>query len=149
MRWRESFAGKGVKVRVSALAVTAAAVFSVVAVVSCGGGSTSSMGPQTASITVTLTDPPSCKFPNGAFDHVYVSIRSVQAHTSATASDDSAGWQELAPQLNSAPMQIDLFSASSTTCLLTNLENWPLNYWCSRGTVSCCTAAMHSARKTR
>ncbi len=117
MRWRESFARKSVKVWV----VTAAVVFSVMGVVSCGEGSNSSMGPQTASITVTLTDPPSCKFPNGAFEHVYVSIRSVQAHTSATGNDNSAGWQELAPQLNSAPMQIDLFAASSTTCLLTNL----------------------------
>ena len=121
MCWRDSFVPKGLKVSLSVLLVMAAVVFSAVAVVSCGGGSSSSMGPQTASITVTLTDPPSCKFPNGAFDHVYVSIRSVQAHTSATANDSSAGWQELAPQLNSAPMQIDLFSASSTTCLLTNL----------------------------
>jgi hypothetical protein len=121
MRCRESFARKGVKVWVSMLAVAAALLFAVLGVVSCGGGSSSSMGPQTASITVTLTDPPSCKFPNGAFDHVYVSIRSVQAHTSATADDHSAGWQELAPQLNGAPMQIDLFAASSTTCLLTNL----------------------------
>src|SRR5215510_6087643 len=119
MRSKESFTGKNVRVYLAVSALAAATA--VVGLVGCGGGSTSSMGPQTASITVTLTDPPSCKFPNGAFDHVYVSIRSVQAHTSATASDDSAGWQELAPQLNSAPMQIDLFSTSSTTCLLTNL----------------------------
>jgi len=98
-----------------------AAAMVVIGVASCGGGSGSSMGPQTASIHVTLTDPPSCKFPNGAFEHVYVSIRSVEAHTSSMASDSSAGWQELAPQLNSAPMQIDLFSAASNTCLLTQL----------------------------
>jgi len=121
MRWRESFARKRVKVCPSVLAVTAAVVSSVIVIVSCGGGSNSSMGPQTASITVTLTDPPSCKFPNGAFDHVYVSIRSVQAHTSTTANDNTPGWQELAPQLNSAPMQIDLFSTASNTCLLTQL----------------------------
>jgi len=45
----------------------------------------------------------------------------VQGHTSATADDNSSGWQELAPQLNNAPMQIDLFSAASNTCLLTHL----------------------------
>jgi len=39
----------------------------------------------------------------------------VQAHTSATADDNTAGWQELAPQLNSSPMQIDLFAAASNT----------------------------------
>jgi hypothetical protein len=70
---------------------------------------------------VSLTDPPTCAFPNGAFDHVYVTIRSVQAHTSATADDNSGGWQELAPQLNTQPKQIDLFSAASNTCLLTAL----------------------------
>jgi len=90
--------------------------------VSCGGTTTVTTGSsQTANITVTLTDPPSCKFPAGTFDHVYVSIRSVQAHTSATAEDNTPGWQELAPQLNAAPMQIDLFSAASNTCLLTRL----------------------------
>src|SRR5262245_4053416 len=68
--------------------------------VSCGGSS-STMSPSTGTIHVTLTDPPSCAFPNGNFDHVYVSIRSIQAHTSATASDNASGWQELAPQLNS------------------------------------------------
>jgi len=120
MRWREPFARKSVKVCGSALVVVATAMTVVIGFVSCGGSSTT-MGPQTGSMTVTLTDPPSCKFPAGSFDHVYVTIRSVQAHTSATADDNSAGWQELAPQLNSAPMQIDLFSAASNTCLLTQL----------------------------
>jgi len=121
MRWRESFARKRVKVWAPVLALVATAAVAVTGAVSCGGGSNSSMGPQTASITVTLTDPPSCKFPNGAFEHVYVSIRSVQAHTSTAANDNTPGWQELAPQLNSAPTQIDLFSAASNTCLLTQL----------------------------
>ncbi len=96
--------------------------FAVVAVISVScGGSTTMISSSTGTIHVTITDPPSCKFPNGSLDHVFVSIRSVQAHTSATADDNSSGWQELAPQLNTQPMQIDLFSASSTTCVLTNL----------------------------
>jgi len=78
-------------------------------------------GGGTGTINVSLTDPPSCKFPNGAFDHVYVTIRSVQANMSATADDNSGGWQELAPQLNAQPKQIDLFAAASNTCLLTAL----------------------------
>jgi len=101
--------------------VLAVAVAAAVVLVSCSGSSTTMMSSQTANIRVTLTDPPSCAFPNGSFDHVYVSIRSVQAHTSLTADDNTAGWQELAPQLNSSPMQIDLFAAASNTCLLTNL----------------------------
>jgi hypothetical protein len=74
----------------------------------------------TGTIHVTLTDPPSCTFPNGSFTHAYVTIRSVQAHTSATADDNSPGWQELAPQLNDSPMQVDLFSLSGA-CLLVTL----------------------------
>jgi hypothetical protein len=75
----------------------------------------------TATVHVSITDPPSCKFPNGDFQHVYVTIRSVQAHTSASADDKAPGWQELAPQLNSEPMQIDLFAAGPNACLLTML----------------------------
>jgi uncharacterized protein DUF4382 len=120
MRCIESFARKNVRIFGSAFVLVVTAIAAVIGFVSCGGSSTT-MGPQAGSMTVTLTDPPSCKFPNGAFDHVYVSIRSVQAHTSASADDNSSGWLELAPQLNSAPMQIDLFSAASNTCLLTNL----------------------------
>jgi len=88
---------------------------------SCSGSGSTTSSNTTGAIHVSLTDPPSCAFPNGNFDHVYVTIRSVQAHTSATASDSSSGWQELAPQLNSQPMQIDLFSTASNTCLLTQL----------------------------
>src|SRR5882762_10950054 len=88
---------------------------------SCSGSGSTMSNNTTGAIHVSLTDPPSCAFPHGSFDHVYVTIRSVQAHTSATASDSSSGWQELAPQLNSQPMQIDLFAAGSNTCLLTML----------------------------
>lgn len=118
MRWRELSARKSI--RVWGLAAVAAVTVAAMVIASCGGSS-STMSSQTANIRVTLTDPPSCKFPAGTFDHVYVSIRSVQAHTSTTAGDNDPGWQELAPQLNSTPMQIDLFSASSNTCLLTAL----------------------------
>jgi hypothetical protein len=95
----------------------------IAVLVSCSGsGSGSTMQTAgTGSINVSITDPPSCKFPNGDFQHVYVTIRSVQAHTSATADDNSPGWQELAPQLNTQPMQIDLFAAGPNACLLTML----------------------------
>jgi len=100
---------------IAALTIFAAAL------VNCGGsGSVMSTGGM-ATIHVTITDPPSCKFPNGAFQHVFVTIRSVRAHTSTSADDNTPGWQELVPQLNDQPMQIDLFAAASTACLLTTL----------------------------
>lgn len=90
------------------------------ALVSCSGPGTTSMSGM-GSVNVTLTDPPTCAFPSGQFDHVYITVRSVQAHLSATANDNSSGWQELAPQLNSSPKQIDLFAAATNACLLTSL----------------------------
>ncbi len=88
---------------------------------SCSGSGSGMSNGGTGTVNVSITDPPSCKFPNGAFQHVYVTIRSVQAHTSASAGDNTPGWQELAPQLNTEPMQIDLFAAGQTACLLTTL----------------------------
>ncbi len=93
----------------------------VIGLVSCGGSVSVNSMNGTGAIKVTLTDPPSCAFPNGNFDHVYVTIRSVQAHISATAGDNDPGWQELAPQLNTQPVQIDLFSAGANACLLSTL----------------------------
>jgi hypothetical protein len=94
-----------------------------VVVVGCGGGSSSSMNTSTSTgtITVSISDPPSCKNPNGSFEHVYVTVRSVQANISADATDNTSGWQELAPQLATQPMQIDLFSAAQTNCILAQL----------------------------
>jgi Domain of unknown function (DUF4382) len=98
------------------------AIFGIaVIVVSCSGGSSSHMSSSMGTVNVTMSDPPSCMPPNGQFTHVYVTVRSVQAHISATATDSSSGWQELAPQLASAPMQIDLFSKPQTTCILAQL----------------------------
>jgi hypothetical protein len=102
--------------------VSLAALMVLAAVlVSCSGSGTSTPTAGTGSINVSITDPPSCKFPNGDFQHIYVTIRSVQAHTSATADDNSPGWRELAPQLNAQPMQIDLLAAGPNACLLTML----------------------------
>jgi hypothetical protein len=92
----------------------------------CGGGnanSSLSVGGQngTGRVNVSITDPPSCAFPAGNFDHVFVSVRSVQAHTSSSADDNSPGWQELAPQLNNQPVQLDLLGAGPNACLLATL----------------------------
>lgn len=98
-----------------------------VSLVSCGGGPGNlSSNSGTGSITVNLSDPPSCAFPNGTIDHVWVTISSVQANMNASAGDNSGGWVELAPQLNSTPKQIDLFSLASSACLLATLGNTSL-----------------------
>jgi hypothetical protein len=98
-----------------------AAVFFLMFAASCGGGNSALQTSATGAIRVTLSDPPSCMPPNGQFAHVFITVRSVQAHISATADDTTPGWQELAPQLASQPMQIDLFSAPQTNCILAQL----------------------------
>jgi Domain of unknown function (DUF4382) len=109
--------------RAGALFLAIVAIFAIAGIiVSCSGGSShnnivSGMG----TVNVSMSDPPSCMPPNGQFMHVYVTVRSVQAHISANATDSSSGWQELAPQLASAPMQIDLFSKPQSTCVLAQL----------------------------
>jgi hypothetical protein len=108
--------------RAGALLLAVVAILGIAGIiVSCGGGSSSTMVSGMGTVNVTMSDPPSCMPPNGQFTHVYVTVRSVQAHISATADDNSSGWQELAPQLASAPMQIDLFSKPQTICILARL----------------------------
>lgn len=108
--------------RAGALLLAVVAIFGIAGIiVSCSGGSSSNMVSGMGTVNVSMSDPPSCMPPNGQFVHVYVTVRSVQAHISATADDNSSGWQELAPQLAGAPMQIDLFSKPQTTCILAQL----------------------------
>ncbi len=85
------------------------------------------LNPPTGTVSVSISDPPSCAVPNGPFEHVYITIRSVQAHISSNADDNSPGWQELAPQLVSQPVQVDLLGAAKNGCVLAQLgSNTPL-----------------------
>ena len=123
------------------LSVFAMVVVAVV-IISCGGGNNSMVAPGMATINVSVSDPPSCAAntsgstaaavggtaaPAGTtFNSVFVTIRSIQAHTSATADDTSSGWQELAPQLNptsgGTPVQVDLLNLPANgQCLLEHL----------------------------
>lgn len=100
-------------------------------VISCGGGTTSMQSPASGTVTVSVSDPPSCAVPAGAaaagmppgtFSHAWVTIVSVKAHINGTADANSPGWQELAPQLNSAPIQLDLLNLPANgQCLLAQL----------------------------
>jgi len=112
------------KTRLSLLIGLFALVVIAAAALSCGGGSSSvklSAVNGMGTVNVSLSDPPSCMPPNGIFSHVFITVRSVQVNTSATAGDGDSGWMELAPQLASAPVQIDLFSQADTNCVLAQL----------------------------
>lgn len=87
----------------------------------CGADTEISSNPPVGAISVTVSDPPKCRFPAGDYKNVYVSIRSVQAHVSSTADENSGGWQELAPGLAQAPIQVDLLALPSNGCTLATL----------------------------
>jgi hypothetical protein len=115
------------KSRVSLVcAALLAAVFAFVAVMTgCSGNSTTPQGLGT--VMTSLSDPPTCSAPSGDFDSVYVTVRSVQANISSTAGPTSSGWQELAPQVVSQPVQLDLLHLpNSGQCLLSQLGSTSL-----------------------
>lgn len=87
----------------------------------CGGGAVTISGgfnPPQGTVSVSLSDPPSCR---ANYQSVFVTVRSVQAHISSTAGDGSSGWQELAPNLASSPVQLDLLSTPAGGCTLAML----------------------------
>ena len=112
-------------------------------VISCGGNNSMVAPAQgMGTVNLSLSDPPSCAAPTsgaavvpvggtaspaGTFISVFVTIRSIQAHTSTTASGNDPGWQELAPQLVSAPVQVDLLHLPANgQCLLEQLGSTSL-----------------------
>ena len=111
-------------------------------IIGCGGNTPTMQSSSMGAISVSVSDPPSCMAatpgatgvpdggtaaPGGTFSSVFVTIRSIQAHVSATADDTSSGWQELAPQLVSAPVQVDLLHLPAKgQCLLEQLGSTSL-----------------------
>jgi hypothetical protein len=44
--------------------------------------------------------------------HIFVTLRGIEAHLSMMADEDSSGWEELAPDLAAHPLQLDLLAAN-------------------------------------
>ena len=80
-----------------------------------GGGATGGIGAgQTAPLTLTLIDPPTCASPRTNFSHLYLSVSGVQLNPDANATASSTGWVDVAPALAAAPKQLDLFNPNPT-----------------------------------
>jgi len=108
-----SYVPLGVLVTVVAVALT---------LVTCNNTTTMTVNNGMATVNVSISDPPSCMPPAGSFKSVFITIRSVQAHTSTTADDNSPGWVELVPALNTTPVQVDLLNLPANgACLLRQL----------------------------
>jgi hypothetical protein len=48
--------------------------------------------------------------------HIFVTLRGIEATPSAIPSDDSPNWRELAPQLATQPQQLDLLAHCADSC---------------------------------
>ncbi len=112
-----------IRSRAYSLTMLCAALAVAIWLVACGGGTTITGGfnPPTGTISVSISDPPSCRFPAGNFQSVFVTVRSVMVHVSGTAGDSAAGWVEVAPNLASAPIQLDLLAIPQGGCILSML----------------------------
>src|SRR5258708_22734820 len=90
-------------------------------IVGCSNGTSGATTTGMATANVHLSDPSTCTSPNGPFSHVYVTISDVQAHTSASAGPNDAGWVDLTPKLTQSPQQVDLLGPVLSQCFLANM----------------------------
>jgi len=115
----------GIRIRSARLLLSILCASAVLVLASCSGsgGSSSSGGSTvqtTGTVTTTISDPPTCLAPNGAFGNVWVTITKVEANINQGAAPTDSGWVTLV-DLSKAPKQVDLLSLASTACLLTQL----------------------------
>lgn len=79
----------------------------------CGGSGSNT---ATGSLNVAMTDNPAC-----GFNHVWVTVKQVRVHISATAGDNDSGWQTITL---TTPLRVDLLSL--TNGVLQQLGQIPL-----------------------
>jgi hypothetical protein len=75
---------------------------------------TCNLGAGNGNITVGINSarpsPDAPMSPN--LQHVFITLRGIEANPNSVAAEDSPGWQELAPQLATEPVQIDLMATT-------------------------------------
>jgi hypothetical protein len=74
-------------------------------------GTSASSGASTSS--AALASVPSSR----DIQHIYITLRGVDAHASSAAGDAASGWQQLVPALASHPAQVDLLAMNSNSRL--------------------------------
>jgi Domain of unknown function (DUF4382) len=81
-----------------------------------GNGPNCSLGTTTVSLRIASSLAPPAAAGQPRIQHVFVTLRGVDANSSATADENSADWQELAPNLAKEPLQIDVLSRHADSC---------------------------------
>jgi hypothetical protein len=80
------------------------AMAAVAALAACGGGGGGGSDAAMGTLSVALTDAPSC------YEHVYVTVEKVRVHASGAAGDAEAGWQDITL---ATPKRIDLLNLTN------------------------------------
>jgi hypothetical protein len=81
-----------------------------------GNGPNCSLNPMTVSMQITSSLPPPAPEGQPRIQHIFVTLRGIEANPDATADENSPDWQELAPNLSKEPVQIDLLSRPADSC---------------------------------
>ena len=86
-----------------------------------GGGTISGNGPNcslnTTTMSMRITSSRTASAGSGSnIQHVFVTVRGVEANPDAAADENSPDWQELAPKLAKQPVQLDLLARSADSC---------------------------------
>jgi hypothetical protein len=76
----------------------------VATLAACGGGGGGGGDAAMGTLSVALTDAPSC------YEHVYVTVEKVRVHASASAGDAEGGWQDITL---AAPKRVDLLNLTN------------------------------------
>jgi uncharacterized protein DUF4382 len=86
-----------------------------------GGGTITGSGPNcslnTTTVSMRITSslaPPASSAPS--IQHVFVTLRGIEANPDADAAENSPDWQELAPKLATQPVQLDLLASTGDSC---------------------------------
>jgi Domain of unknown function (DUF4382) len=100
--------------------------------VSNPGGSISTSSPTcplnnangTVRLRVSVSPTSSDESAPPTIEHIFVTLRGIEALPSAIADDDSPGWQELAPKLATNPEQLDLLAYNIDSCEKNTFEDF-------------------------
>lgn len=80
-----------------------------------GNGPNCSLGTTTVSLRVTSSLAPS-EGSGPSIQHVFVTLRGIEANPDTDAAENSPDWQELAPKLATQPVQLDLLASTGDSC---------------------------------
>ena len=85
-------------------------------IIVAGGNCNMQTGNGTMAVRAAVAPAPE-GVPSSAFlQHVFITIRGIEANPNSISDDDSPDWVEIAPNLARHPVQVDLMSASVNSC---------------------------------